>query len=106
MLPIWLMVVALIFVSCSAPITQRSQKLQQGMTQAQVKQILGSDYVVKATKPNAEGKTIALWEYMDGSGNIYDLYFKDDSLVQWGTPSSLRTNIDVQGPASASAGSQ
>jgi hypothetical protein len=104
MLSIWLMVVAFVFVSCSAPITQRSQKLQQGMTQAQVKQILGTDYVVKATKPNAEGKTISLWEYMDGKGNIYDLYFKDDSLVQWGTPSSLRTNLDVQGPSSGPAG--
>ncbi|HEY8966167.1 MAG TPA: hypothetical protein VIM58_06980 [Candidatus Methylacidiphilales bacterium] len=94
---IWMAAVALVFASCSAPITQRSQKLQQGMTQAQVKALLGTDYVVKATKPNAEGKTISLWEYMDSNGNIYDLYFKDDSLVQWGTPSSLKTNLDVQG---------
>ncbi|WP_157895258.1 hypothetical protein [Verrucomicrobium sp. GAS474] len=98
---ILLLAIAVVFASCSTPITKRSQKLQQGMTQAQVKQVLGSDYIVKATKPNSEGKTISLWEYMDGNGNIYDLYFKDDSLVQWGNPASLKTNIDVQGGAPA-----
>ncbi len=103
MISISLAVVALALVSCAAPITQRSQKLQQGMTQAQVKRLLGNDYVVKATRPNSEGKVIALWEFMDNAGNIYDLYFKDDSLVQWGNPASLKNMPDVPGGGSAPA---
>lgn len=77
-------------VGCSTPIGKRLNRLELGMSQAQAKKILGDDYVVKASRTDAGGATLQLWEYRDSkTEEAYAIYFKDGMLVQWGTPAKM-----------------
>jgi hypothetical protein len=75
---------------CSTPIAKRLNRLELGMTQAQAKKILGDDYVVKASRTDASGATLQLWEFRDEkTEENYALYFKNGLLAQWGTPAKM-----------------
>lgn len=80
----------LIGAGCSTPLAKKFNRLELGMTQAQVKKILGDDYIVKASKTDARGSTLQLWEFRDKkTEENYCIYFKDGLLAQWGTPAKL-----------------
>jgi hypothetical protein len=77
-------------VGCSTPIAKRLNRLELGMSQAQAKKILGENYVVKASRTDAGGATLQLWEYRDAkTEEAYAIYFKDGLLAQWGTPAKM-----------------
>lgn len=85
-----LFALALVGSGCSTPITKRLNRLELGMTQAQVKKILGDEYVVKAARTDANGSTLHLWEFRDPkTEENYCVYFKDGLLAQWGTPAKM-----------------
>jgi hypothetical protein len=85
-----LLSVLLLAAGCSTPLGKRLNRLELGMSQAQVKKILGDDYVVKASRVDAKGSTLHLWEYRDQkTEESYSIYFKDGVLAQWGTPAKL-----------------
>jgi hypothetical protein len=85
-----LLVLLLSGAGCSTPIAKRLNRLELGMTQAQVKKILGDDYVVKAARTDVSGATLHLWEFRDKkTEESYAIYFKDGLLAQWGTPAKL-----------------
>jgi hypothetical protein len=68
----------------------RLNRLELGMTTAQVKKILGEDYVVKASNTGAKGETLTMWEYRDeDTEEAFRLYFKDGMLAQWGTAATV-----------------
>jgi hypothetical protein len=72
---------------CSTSMSKRLNRLELGMTPAQAKKILGDDYVVKASRTDANGSTLQLWEYRDRkTEEAYNIYFKDGFLAQWGIP--------------------
>ena len=80
----------LIWVGCSTPIAKRLNRLELGMTQAQAKKILGDEYTVKASRTDANGATLQLWEFRDTkTEEAYSVYFKDGLLAQWGTPAKM-----------------
>ncbi len=67
--------------------SKRLNRLELGMKPAQAKKILGDDYVVKASRTDANGATLQLWEYRDKkTEEAYSIYFKDGFLAQWGIP--------------------
>jgi hypothetical protein len=81
---------AVIGVGCSTPMAKKLNRLEIGMNQAQVKKILGADYVVKASKLDADGAALQLWDFHDeDKAETYSLYFKDGILAQWGTPAKM-----------------
>lgn len=81
---------AMILIGCSTPMAKRLNRLELGMTQVQAKKILGDDYVVKASRTDARGSTLQLWEFRDDkTQEAYSLYFKDGLLAQWGTPAKM-----------------
>lgn len=82
--------VASIGVGCSTAMAKKLNRLEIGMNQAQVKKVLGTDYVVKASKLDAEGAALQLWDFHDeDKAETYSLYFKDGILAQWGTPAKM-----------------
>lgn len=86
----FLLSLLLMAAGCSTPMAKRLNRLELGMTQAQVKKILGDDYVVKASRTDAKGSTLHLWEFRDKkTEENYCIYFKDGLLAQWGTPAKL-----------------
>jgi hypothetical protein len=73
---------------CAASFSKRLNRLELGMTPAQAKKILGDDYVVKASRTDADGATLQMWEFRDKkTEEAYSIYFKDGFLAQWGIPS-------------------
>ncbi|HNQ74947.1 MAG TPA: hypothetical protein PKN95_15290 [Verrucomicrobiota bacterium] len=77
----------LLGAGCSTSMSKRLNRLELGMKPAQAKKILGDDYVVKASRTDANGATLQLWEYRDKkTEEAYSIYFKDGFLAQWGIP--------------------
>jgi len=86
----WSLILILLVAGCSTPIAKRLNRLELGMTQAQAKKILGDEYIVKASRTDASGSTLQLWEFRDKkTEEVYALYFKDGLLAQWGTPAKM-----------------
>ena len=78
--------VVVILAGCSTPTSKRLNQLELGMTPTQVKKILRDAYIAKASKADAAGSMLQLWEYRDQkTGEAYRIYFKDGLLAQWGT---------------------
>ena len=74
---------------CSTSTTLKLNRLDLGMSQTQVKKILGNDYIAKASTTDSNGARLQLWEYTDKTtGDTYRVYFKDGQLAQWGTKSN------------------
>jgi hypothetical protein len=73
---------------CSTTLTQQLNHLSLGMTQEQVKDILGDEYITTASTTDTSGAHLQLWEYTDSSDrkneHVYCVYFKDGKLAQWG----------------------
>ena len=75
---------------CSTSTAQRLNRLDLGMSQPQVKKILGDDYIAEASMTDTNGSRLQMWEYTDKkTQDTYRVYFKDGQLAQWGTRSSL-----------------
>jgi hypothetical protein len=86
----WSLVLLLFITGCATPVAKKLNRLELGMSQAQAKKILGDDYVVKASRTDATGAMLQLWEFRDKkTEEAYALYFKDGLLAQWGTPARL-----------------
>ena len=70
---------------CSISTAQRLNRLDLGMSQAQVKKILGDNYIAKASMTDTNGSRLQLWEYTDPkTQDDFRVYFKDGQLAQWG----------------------
>lgn len=65
--------------------SQKLNRLDLGMSPAQVKKVLGSDYVAKASTTDTNGFRLQMWEYTDKkTQDSYCIYFKDGQLALWG----------------------
>jgi len=75
---------------CSTPISKKLNRLDLGMSQQDVKRILGDDYIAKASTTDSEGARLQLWEYTDKKTQAaYRIYLKDGKLAQWGSPENM-----------------
>jgi hypothetical protein len=78
------------WTGCSTPTSKRLNQLELGMTQAKVKKILGDNYIAKASRTDASGALLQLWEYRDTkTDEVYRIFFKDGQLAQWGGQDKL-----------------
>ncbi|MGA2788518.1 MAG: outer membrane protein assembly factor BamE [Verrucomicrobiota bacterium] len=75
---------------CSTTTGQKLNQLDLGMSQAQVKKILGDNYIAKASTTDTNGVHLQLWVYTDkNTQEAYRVYFKDGRLAQWGSQDKL-----------------
>jgi hypothetical protein len=75
---------------CATSTPQKLNQLDLGMSQAQVKKILGDNYIAKASTTGTNGSHLQFWEYTDKkTREAYHVYFKDGQLAQWGPQSKL-----------------
>ena len=85
-----LLLLALLGAGCATPVSKRLYSLQLGMSQAQANKILGEEYVFKASRTDANGAMLQMWESRDKkTEEAYSLYFKDGFLAQWGAPARM-----------------
>ncbi len=89
-------------LAACATFSEKTQGLQLGMSETEVKGRLGSDYQVKASKYASDGQPVEVWQFQDPkSREIYWVYFKGGKLVQWGTPEAIKSIPDLQGATPA-----
>ena len=70
---------------CSSSMSKRLNRLDLGMSEAQVKKVLGDNYIAKASTTDTNGSRLQLWEYTDKkTEDVYCVYFKDHQLALWG----------------------
>ncbi len=75
---------------CSTSTAHKLNQLDLGMTQPQVRKILGDNYIAKASTTDTNGARLQLWEYTDKkTQDAYYVYFKDGELAQWGPRGKL-----------------
>jgi hypothetical protein len=75
---------------CSTTTAQRLNQLELGMSPAQVKKILGDNYIAGASETDANGSRLQLWEYTDKkTQETFRFYFKDGRLAEWGSPNNM-----------------
>ena len=75
---------------CATSTAHKLNQLDLGMSQAQVKKILGDDYIAEASTTDTNGSHLQLWKYTDKkTQDAYHVYFKDGELVQWGPKGKL-----------------
>src|SRR5437867_12878702 len=73
----------LCIAGCSS-LESRAQKLHLGMTEANVVDLLGSDYTVAAARMDSNHVPVKVIQYEAKSGPPLYLYFRQNELVQWG----------------------
>jgi hypothetical protein len=87
---------AFLLLAGCASFPSKVNRLEIGQSQRQVERILGRDYVTKAARQEADGSSSRLMEYRDPRSNRpFWVFLRDGSVVQWGTPESLRHLTDL-----------
>jgi hypothetical protein len=80
-----LVLILCVSFGCSSSMSQKLNRLDLGMSPAQVKKVLGNDYIAKASTTDTNGLRLQMWEYTDKkTQDAYDIYFKDGVLALWG----------------------
>ncbi len=79
----------LAWTGCSS-LESKQRKLQLGMTKQQATALLGSDFTVVGARVDPSGKPIEVISYAEKRKEPLLLYFRDNSLVQWGDSEVLK----------------
>lgn len=96
---ITILLTALFLTACSSSMQSKMQDLSFGMTQDQVRDVLGSDYEVVAASMNKEGKPVQGWKYQNSDKDpAYMVYFVNGKLAQWGNAAALQSIPDLGEP--------
>ncbi len=84
-----ILTVSLWLTGCASTESQ-AQKLQLGMTLADVTKLLGSDYTTVGARTEADGTPVSVIKYEIKRKEPLFLYFRKDQLVQWGDTTALK----------------
>jgi hypothetical protein len=97
-IPLLLIVTASLWLTGCASTESRSQELKLGMSQADVTQIMGSDYTTVAARLDADGTPVSVIKYELNRKEPLFLYFRQDKLVQWGDTSLFKALPEPEKP--------
>lgn len=80
---------ALVVVGCNTP-ARRIKNIELGMSPDEVRDVMGSAYVARASKVYENGEWTAIWEYLPPAltfnPKTFWIYFENGKVVQWGEP--------------------
>lgn len=84
-------------------IVDKMSRLSIDMDKDEVKALFGKNFVSKASKVDADGNVLDLWEYDDPKAKAtYQIFFLNDKVSQWGKKEALQTFPDLHSPANDS----
>lgn len=88
-------VLAVLLAGCTTP-SSRVVGMSLGMSQDEVREVMGAPFAVRASKVYEGGSTAEVWEYVppvfsraafsDKYDRTYWVYFENGQVVQWGEP--------------------
>jgi len=82
-----------------ASATDKMNRLSINMHKDEVRSLFGSSFTAKASKVDANGNVLDLWEFNDPKAKqIYQIFFLNDKVSQWGKVDDLRAFPDLHAP--------
>ncbi len=82
----------------------KMNRLSINMTKKDVRGLLGGDFQAKASKVDASGNVLDLWEFYDKKDKVtYQIFFLNGKVSQWGRKSDLKAFPELYAPAKKGA---
>ena len=83
---------------CGNPL-EKLNRLHIKMQKGDVQNLFGSSFVAKASKVDAQGNVLDLWEMYDKkSKTTYQIFFLNDEVSQWGKKEELKSFPTLYSP--------
>ncbi|MBU4304073.1 MAG: hypothetical protein KJ893_00380 [Candidatus Omnitrophica bacterium] len=99
-----LALLSLIFILATAAVGcgsvgNKINRLNISMSKDEVRALFGANFTARASKVDAEGNLLDLWELYDQKGKTtYQIYFLNDKVSQWGKKEDLQAFPDLHTP--------
>ena len=96
-----LIVIAFVLtLSGCASMTNKINRLSINMHKDDVRALFGSNFTAKASKVDADGNVMDLWEFYDAKQKkTYQIYLLNDKVSQWGKREDLKAFPDLHAPS-------
>ncbi len=83
-------------------ILDKMNRLSVSMNKNDVRSLFGTTFVAKASKVDASGNVLDLWEFYDKkTKSTYQIYFLNDKISQWGKSEDLKSFPELYAPGTA-----
>ena len=83
-------ILAIVVMLTGCATGSKANRLGINMTKDEVRKLLGNKFVAIASKVDADGNVLDLWEYTDEAKKItYRIFFLNDKVSQWGKEEDL-----------------
>ncbi len=80
-------------------ILDKINRLSVNMNKNEVRALFGTTFAAKASKVDASGNLLDLWEFYDKkTKSTYQIYFLNDKISQWGKSEDLKTFPELYAP--------
>jgi len=94
-----LLIAVIIFTAGCGTLVDKMNRLSISMHKDEVRALFGTNFVAKASKVDAEGNVLDLWEFYDRKTKAtYQIYFLNDKVSQWGERENLKLFPDLHSP--------
>ncbi|MFH1062710.1 MAG: hypothetical protein V1747_07510 [Candidatus Omnitrophota bacterium] len=89
---------ALSLAGC-AGVGQKINRLSISMQKDEVRSLIGNTFVAKASKVDATGNVLEMWEVTDPKTKAtYQIFFLNDKVSQWGKSEDLKAFPELHAP--------
>ena len=86
-------------ISGCGGIGQKVNRLSISMHKDEVRSLIGSNFVAKGSKVDANGNVLDLWEITDAkTKTTYQIFFLNDKVSQWGSNEDLNAFPELHAP--------
>ncbi len=77
----------------------KMNRLSVNMSKDEVRALFGSNFTAKASKVDANGNVLDLWEFYDEKTKAtYQIFFLNDKISQWGKREDLNCFPELHAP--------
>ena len=91
-------ILAVFLVGCGG-VGSKINRLAIDMHKDEVRSLFGNSFQAKASKVDANGNVLDLWEYYDEkSKTTYQIFFLNDRVSQWGRKEDLKGFPELHAP--------
>ena len=100
MVSLFIVTAFVLTLSGCASMTSKINRLSINMHKDDVRALFGSNFTAKASKVDAEGNVMDLWEFLDAKQKkTYQIFFLNDKVSQWGKREDLKAFPELHAPA-------
>jgi hypothetical protein len=93
-----IIILAVSLAGCGG-ISQKINRLSISMQKEEVRSLIGNNYAAKASKVDANGNVLEMWEITDPNTKAtFQIFFLNDKVAQWGKSEDLKAFPELHTP--------